>query len=806
MAASYSLPSPAILEIHDTQAAEKWTKFKRAWKNYALATEISKKSEDVQVATLLTVIGEEAREVYSTFTDWTNPGDDNKLGPVLDKFESYCQPRKNVPFERYRFNRRAQETGESYDQYCTALRKLATGCDFGSITQEEIIRDRIVFGIRDSKVRERLLREAKLTLQRTDEICHAAESMVAQLKVVEDSNSLTVSAVGADKTHATDHANPVPTQNKGRECWSCGRRHELHRKELCPAYGKTCNHCHKPNHFAVKCRSRSKGKQVNLLEDEEETFPADISSVALDDNQLVTLKLESGKYLKFQADTGAQCNVLPLSLYKRATKDAKLKQVTPSDTSITAYGGTKLPVVGTALVRVWRGNFRCKLNCKLVDSPHMRPLLGRKACIGMKIVSYLDNDAINPPVTAARKETVYVVNPDPDSVEAIKRKYPTVFAEGVGCLEGKYHIKIDPNIDPVQHTPRRVPIAMREQLKSTLDQLAKQNILAPVTTPTPWISSLVIVPKKDGTLRLCIDPKDLNKAILRENYPLPTIEEVATRLHGAKLFSTLDVRCGFWHVELDEPSSYLTTFNTPFGRYRWKRMPFGISSAPEVFQRRMHELIEGLHGVEVVADDFMVVGYGDDVEQANQSHDTNLDSFLRRCDEKGIHLNAAKAQLRKHQVPFIGHIASGEGLKVDPTKVRAVCEMPPPTDVVAVQRLLGFVQYLSKFLPHLSEITKPLRDLTQKESLWFWGEAQENALNALKTAVTKAPVLRYYSSQEEVTIQCDASQSGLGAALLQNGQPVAYASRALSSAETRYAQIEKELLAILVVSFPVAWT
>ena len=140
---------------------------------------------------------------------------------------------------------------------------------------------------------------------------------------------------------------------------------------------------------------------------------------------------------------------------------------------------------------------------------------------------------------------------------------------------------------------------------------------------------------------------------------------------------------------------------------------------------------------------------------------------------------------------------SGEGLKVDPTKVRAVCEMPPPTDVVAVQRLLGFVQYLSKFLPHLSEMTKQLRDLTQKESLWFWREAQENALNALKTAVTKAPVLRYYSSQEEVTIQCDTSQSGLGAALLQNGQPVAYASRTLLSAETRYAQIEKELLAIV---------
>lgn len=140
-----------------------------------------------------------------------------------------------------------------------------------------------------------------------------------------------------------------------------------------------------------------------------------------------------------------------------------------------------------------------------------------------------------------------------------------------------------------------MPVAVREQLRSTLDQLVQQDILTPMIKPTPWISSLVIVPKNYG---LCLDPKDLNKAILRENYPLPTIEDVATRLHGAKMFSILDVSCGFWHVELDEASSHQTTFHTPFGRYRWKRMPFMISSTPEVFQCWMHKLIEDLHGVE----------------------------------------------------------------------------------------------------------------------------------------------------------------------------------------------------------------
>ena len=170
---NYTLPAPQPLEIHDPQAAEKWKKFKRAWTNYALAT--TKKSEQIQVATLLTVIGEEAREMYATFTSWASEGDATKIEPVLAKFEAYCKPRKNIPFERYRFNRRVQEPGKTYDQYRTALRQLAEGCDFATITPDEILRDRLVFGIRDAKARERLLRQIKLTLEDTDEICRAAE-------------------------------------------------------------------------------------------------------------------------------------------------------------------------------------------------------------------------------------------------------------------------------------------------------------------------------------------------------------------------------------------------------------------------------------------------------------------------------------------------------------------------------------------------------------------------------------------------------------------------------------------------------
>ena len=148
---------------------------------------------------------------------------------------------------------------------------------------------------------------------------------------------------------------------------------------------------------------------------------------------------------------------------------------------------------------------------------------------------------------------------------------------------------------------------------------------------------MVVVPKANGKLRICLDSKDLNWAILREHYPLLTIGDVATRLYGAKV--------------LDEKSSYLTTFQTPFGRFRWKRMPFGISSAPEVFQRRMHELIEGLHGVEVIEDDFVVVGFGHTHLEAIHDHDKNVMTFLQRCEAQGVVLNTDKFALRQKEVP-----------------------------------------------------------------------------------------------------------------------------------------------------------
>ena len=211
----------------------------------------------------------------------------------------------------------------------------------------------------------------------------------------------------------------------------------------------------------------------------------------------------------------------------------------------------------------------------------------------------------------------------------------------------------------------------------------------------------------------------------------------------------------------------------------------------------MHELIEGLSGTEVVADDFIVAGFGDTLEEAFCDHNKNLVAFLQRCSARGVKLAVEKLQLCLEEVPLIGHYATKSGLKIHPEKVRAVLEMPRPTDVKSLLRFNGTVQYLAIFLPGLSDMAHPLRQLTRKDAKWVWSETQEKAWSDIKTAISRAPVLRFYSLQDEVTLQCDASDTGLGAVLLQLQQPVSFASRALTQTETRYAQIEKELLAIV---------
>ena len=257
---------------------------------------------------------------------------------------------------------------------------------------------------------------------------------------------------------------------------------------------------------------------------------------------------------------------------------------------------------------------------------------------------------------------------------------------------------------------------------------------------------------------------------------------------GKNVFSTLDLRDGYWQVQLDEQSSLLCTFNTPFGRYRFTRMPFGIRSVSEVFQKKNEEAFAGISGIHIVADDMIIAA------TTVEEHDKILAQVLERAKERNITLNFDKLQLHVSKVKYLGTIITPEGMKPDPAKLKAIVEMTTPTDKAGIRRLLGM---LAPHIPNISIITAPLRSLLKSDVLFSWGPEQTAAMTTVKQMLTTAPVLSYFDPSIRSTIQADASQQGLGACLLQKGKPIAYASRSLLPAECNYAQIEKELLAIV---------
>ena len=227
------------------------------------------------------------------------------------------------------------------------------------------------------------------------------------------------------------------------------------------------------------------------------------------------------------------------------------------------------------------------------------------------------------------------------------------------------------------------------------------------------------------------------------------------------------------------------------------RLPFGTSASADIFAKRLYDCVHDLSGIVCIADDLMIYGVGRTDDEATRGHDIKLKKLLQRCREVGIRLNASKMSLKQKSVTFLGHVITQEGLQSDPAKIEAIKEMSSPTDVTGVRRINGFVNYLTQFLPGLSDVMEPIRQLTRKNVPCNWSNTKERALEKMKTLVSEAPVVCFYDHANEITVHHDASQTGLGAAVLQEGQPLAFVSRALTDTETRYAQIEKEMLAVV---------
>ena len=260
--------------------------------------------------------------------------------------------------------------------------------------------------------------------------------------------------------------------------------------------------------------------------------------------------------------------------------------------------------------------------------------------------------------------------------------YPDRF-EGIGSFQGEFHITIDKSVPPVVHSPRRCPIHLKDEVKTELGKMEELGVITNVSAPTYWVSSIVHSRKSNNKLRICLDPKDLNRAIKRPHYKTPTLDEITHQLAGSRVFSKLDARHEYWSVSLDKPSSYLTTFNSPFGRYRFERLPFGLNLSQDVFQERMDHILERCPGTMGIADYVAVFG------KDEKEHDANLHNIMNIAQQEGLVFNLDKYDIKKQKMRFFGLEFSSQVVNPDPEKIAAISQLQTPKDAVQLREFLG---------------------------------------------------------------------------------------------------------------------
>ncbi|UYV60538.1 K02A2.6-like [Cordylochernes scorpioides] len=774
-------------ETFDFSTPNEWPKWRKRFERYLVVSGMKKKEEADKIDLFMYLMGDRADDIFRTFK-FEKEEEATRIDSVLKAFDSHFCVRKNIIYERAKFNSRIQEDREPVDEFITSLYKLADSCEFEGL-HEQLIRDRIVVGVRDKALSERMQLDIELTLEKAVKMVRQQEAVrQQQVDLQRPSTSQKVNQVKFNSKKQSPKQQQQPSRKKEKSaitrsrCPKCGGF--THREgQACRAEGQRCNLCSKTGHFANCCPDKqaktAEVKAVSELE-EEIGFLLEVSAVEdssnLDDDEgecrrRWTAEIQvNGKKVKFKLDSQADVTCVPLCLFKKIMGQQRLVE---SDINLRAAEFSELQTVGMFLATLRNGNYEIKEKIYVIRRLS-EPLLSRRACELLNLARRIE-------VVATR------INPI--------KEFPEVF-EGLGQIGNPYEIKLKPGAKPYAvHTPRRVQIPLMEKLKTRLEELEKAGIIAQVNVATEWCAPTVIAGKPNGDIRLCVDLSRLNEHVQREVHPMPVVEHMLGQLGEARLFSKLDANSGFHQIPLSPDCQHLTTFITPFGRYKYCRMPFGISLAPEYFQRVMSLILQGMDGVMCYLDDILIFA------SDSKTHDRILRLVLRKLKEAKVTLNKAKCVFGVPRINFLGHILDEDGIRPDPAKIEAVARMPAPTDVHGVRRFLGMVNHLGRFVENLSEIVAPLNQLLVKGQDFVWDCSQERAFRKLKELLTTQPILAAYDVRKPTMVSSDASSYGLGAVLKQEGKngiwrPVAYSSRTMTPTEKRYAQIEKEALAI----------
>ena len=363
------------------------------------------------------------------------------------------------------------------------------------------------------------------------------------------------------------------------------------------------------------------------------------------------------------------------------------------------------------------------------------------------------------------------------------------------CDVTQHRIELEPGSRPVKIPCRRMPLHYKEDLQNKIDVFVEKELITPCHSP--YSAPAMLVPKKNGKLRLVIDYRQLNRQTIKSSWPIPSIEEIFDTLEGSAYFTSIDMSAGFYQVPLEEKSQDYTAFSTPFGSFKWLVMPMGLTGSPPTFQCLVEKVLVGLTWK-------VCVPYIDDIivfSKTPEQHLERLKMVFERFRAANLKINPSKCDFFRTQVPFLGHIVSKEGLQADPSKVEAVKTFPIFKNQTEVKAFLGLASYYRRFVPNFAEIARPLHKASETSSKFSWNTDAQHAFELLKQKLTSTPILAFPCLSEPFILYTDASQFAMGAVLAQvqegKERAICYASRTLSRAQSKYSPTRRELLALV---------
>ena len=838
---------PGPVNLRSGNVSAEWERFKQKFDIYLIATKQSQASSQEKWALLLGEAGDDALDVFNAFKDKLRTQmvlDDGTIVTVdqsqdyvtvMEQFNKYAEEKKSLTLCREQFNQRNQKPREPFTNWLTDLRNLVKPCEYGEIT-DSMLKDRIVWGTRNRRLKDAVRAKPSLSLQEVIDLCKAqetvsgnqedAEASVETLQTRRPENGQTQNGqIGFNRNYRGRQNYRRGTWNRGRghtrgmghrpnrqekPKYMCKKCNTWHGVAKCPAYGKKCLTCHQFNHFSRVCRNKpgpgekrsevietpkpTEGESDLILDSwalEVETMLNPINIVEDDDvlpskrgrkEYTEVLKLGGEYYIRFKLDPGSEVNVLPLKVFIEMNKNKKFT-LYKTEVLLRGFDKNLSSPEGAVNLFIETKHGDKKYSQFFVSKVACRPILGIEDCEKLRLIQRVNHSGKD--VASLDKMSGQLSLSQDDFI----KQNVDVFS-GLGRFKQTIKILIDPSVQPQMCPPRRYNYSIVERLQGKLIELEKMDVIVKITDEIPkFVSNLVIREKANGDLRICLDPASLNKAIIKPNYIIPTLEEIACKVKDKKVFSVLDLKDGFWHARLDYESSLLCTFATPYGLYRFKTMPFGLKCAPEIFQFLTEQALQGT-GAHIYFDDVLIAG------KDYAEHDEIMMKVLEKARSETVRFNPGKLQFRMIVVKFIGMLWSLNQIKIHPERISAIQAIKDLKTKKQLEKVLGVLNYLRKFVPQIAELAAPLQELLSKTTIFQWLPVHAENFQKLKDSVTVAPGVIPFDSAKPIVVQADASQLGLGACLLQGNKLVTSSSRKLTETETHYAQIEKEMLAL----------